>query len=131
MSPAGDDTTEQGSPVAKSARNWRGTSDLTPSIRPIGGGVCHFDAALSPTDPGSTVMQNRDTNLESRYDCHSHRRQWGATRGTRESRDSADRDRNRTESMFPSGATRAMQHEFFVGIIFFHRFLSRDNSCDV
>lgn len=28
--------TEQTGPVAKSARNWRGTSDLTPSIRPIG-----------------------------------------------------------------------------------------------
>lgn len=27
---------EQGGPVAKLARNWRGTSDLTPSIRPIG-----------------------------------------------------------------------------------------------
>jgi len=26
----------QESPMAKSARNWRGTSDLTPSIRPIG-----------------------------------------------------------------------------------------------
>lgn len=65
-------------------------------------GVCHFDVAHG-TEPGSTVMQNRDTNLESRYDCHSHRR----CRGERRLALGAGFEKpNRVESMFPRGAMR-------------------------
>lgn len=52
-----------------------GTSDLIPvcSNDRRRRGACHLEASPFARSgaSGPTVMQNRDTNLESRYDCHS------------------------------------------------------------
>lgn len=58
--------------------------------------VCHFDVAFSHRENrgSTTIMQNRDTNLESWYDCHS---RTGGLRG--ESITGGNKDsRNRIES---------------------------------
>lgn len=59
----------KGHSSVKSARNWRGSSDSTSSIPSIVA-ACAISTSTA-RGPGSTVMQNRDTNLESRFDCHS------------------------------------------------------------
>ena len=58
----------------KSARNWRGSNDLTSSILTIGA-ACAISMSLT-RGPRSTVMQNRDTNLESPDSIAIHRWSW-------------------------------------------------------
>lgn len=120
--------TKRKNPVTNSSRNWRGTSDLTSSIRPIWRSVCHFDVALLHRENrgSTTVMQNRATNLESRYDCHSRtgcvgpegRKREEALRGKRED------SRNRIASRIDVSARRATRrfrrrrHSFSVFSLF-------------
>lgn len=80
--------------------------------------VCHFDVALSHRENrgSTTVMQNRDTNLESRYDCHS---RTGVGPEGRKHEEASPRETGgfeksyRVESMFPPGATIPSSTAFF------------------
>lgn len=77
--------------------------------------VCHFDVAC--TGPGSTVMQNRDTNLESPDSIAIQRELGMVTVACRDAKS------NRVESMFPafhSSDANASIHPFLPSLSFFY-----------
>lgn len=77
--------------------------------------VCHLDVAC--TGPGSTVMQNRDTNLESPDSIAIQRELGMVTVACRDAKS------NRVESMFPafhSSDANASIHPFLPSLSFFY-----------
>lgn len=114
----------QEGPVAKSARNWRSTSDLTPSIRPIGAAYAISTSRSRGTGgplscKTATQISNPDTIA-----IRTGRRSWGERH-----KGAGFEKSNRTESMFTwrntavPTSTRIQRYFFPFLLFFFSRFV--------
>lgn len=88
---------QPGSGSVKSARNWRGSSDLTSSILTIGA-ACAISMSLA-RGPGPLSCKTATQISNPRFDCHS----TGMGMVTVACRDAKS---NRVESMFPAALLR-------------------------